>query len=41
MSLITLSNDKLFLEIAPKMGASITKFRNVKMERTEENESSS
>jgi len=30
MSLITLSNDKLFLEIAPKMGASITKFRNVK-----------
>lgn len=29
MSLISLDNDKLFLEISPEMGASITKFKNV------------
>ena len=30
MSLISLSNDKLLLEISPEMGASITKFKNLK-----------
>ena len=30
MSLISLGNDKLSLEISPEMGASITKFKNVK-----------
>ena len=30
MSLISLGNDKLFLEISPEMGASITKFKNLK-----------
>ena len=29
MPLISLDNDKLFLEISPEMGASITKFKNV------------
>ena len=30
MSLITLNNDNLFLELSPEMGASITKFRDIK-----------
>ena len=30
MSLISLNNDKLFLEICPQMGASITKFKSLK-----------
>ena len=30
MSLISLNNDKLFLEISPQMGASITKFKSLK-----------
>ena len=30
MPFISLANDKLFLEISPEMGASITKFKNVK-----------
>ena len=30
MPLIALTNDKLFLEISPEMGASITKFKNLK-----------
>jgi len=30
MSLITLNNNKLFLELSPEMGASITKFRDIK-----------
>ena len=33
MSLITLNNDKLFLEISPQMGASITKFKSLKSGR--------
>ena len=33
MPLIAITNDKLFLEISPEMGASITKFQNLKSKK--------
>ena len=33
MPLIALTNDKLFLEISPEMGASITRFQNLKSKK--------
>ena len=33
MPLIALTNDKLFLEISPEMGGSITKFQNLKSKK--------